>query len=308
VSVEASVVVETYNHAEGTSGSRLEDALRAASAMTAAHGSAELIVLDVSGGDALWERLQPLVPDARRVVAGGLDYDEAKAKAAREARGEYVLYLDGDCLPEDGWLDAHLGVLRAGVPATGGFTRYDGGFVGGFATLLDFGFLLPVRPRDLGCYASNNSGFRREVLLETPCPDGPMRCRCFAYAQELLRKGTPIRLVPEARVRHELPEFREERYRQGFDAVAALWVNPERPQARLLRLGPFAAPLLYAECVARDWWRLAADGSALGLSPAGIGAAALLAPLARLIDLAGMLRALTPGGRESGVGLGALAG
>jgi hypothetical protein len=41
----------------------------------------------------------------------------------------------------------------------------------------------------------------------------------------------------------------------------------------------------------------------LGLSPAGRVAAGLLAPVARLVDLAGMLRALAPGGRDSGVGL-----
>src|SRR4051812_41330695 len=121
--MELSIVVETYNHAEGTSSGRLEDSLRAAAALVAEHGDAELIVLDVSGDDAAFERLAAVVPAARRVVAVGLGYDEAKSKAAREVSGDYVLYLDGDCLPEPGWLDAHLRVLRAGAPATGGLTR-----------------------------------------------------------------------------------------------------------------------------------------------------------------------------------------
>jgi glycosyltransferase involved in cell wall biosynthesis len=304
--VEATVVVETYNLEEGTSSRRLVDVLRAAAAMVEAHGDAELVVLDVSRDDTVWERLQALVPDARRVVASGLGYDGAKGVAAQQARGEYVVYLDADCMPEPGWLDAHLAVLRAGAPATCGVTRYDGGFFGALCTLLDFGFLLPVRSRDLDCYASNNSGFRRDVLLASPCPDGAMRCNCYAHAQELMRRGTPVRLVPEARVRHELPDFREERFRRGFDVVAALWVNPRLWQARLLRLGPFAAPLLYAEALVHDWKRVAEDGRSLGLSPVGRVAAALLAPVARLVDLAGMLRALTPGGRESGVGVSIL--
>src|SRR4051812_34182752 len=164
--MEATVVVETYNLEEGTSSERLRGVLGAAAAMVEAHADAELVVLDVGGDDALWERLRALVPDARRVRATGLRYDQAKGKAAREARGEFVLYLDGDCLPEPGWLDAHLGVL--------------------------------------------------------------------------------------------------------------------------------AAPLLYAEALVHDWKRLAEDGASLGLSPAGRVAAALLAPVARLVDLAGMLRALAP--------------
>jgi hypothetical protein len=300
---EASIVVETYTHAEGGSTARLETVLREAARMVAEHGDAELLVLDLSGDEDEWQRLHAVVPEGRRVLGVGLGYDGGKAKAADEARGEFVLYLDGDCLPAPGWLEAHLKALRAGIPATGGFTRYDGGFFGALCSVLDFGFLLPPVPRDLDCYASNNSGFRRELLVEHRTPDGPLRCRCYAYAQLLLRQGTPIRLVPEARVRHEPQPFRRERYRQGFDIVASAWTDPALPQARVLRLGVFAAPLLYANAVLWDWLRIARGGEALDLVPAQRVAAALLAPLARLIDLAGMLRALAPGGRESGVGL-----
>src|SRR3954468_3912085 len=143
--MEATVVVETYNLEEGTSSHRLVDALAVASSMVEAHGDAELVVLDV-GGDARWAQLHAVVPTARRVVAAGLGYDGAKGVAAQEAQSDYVVYLDGDCLPEPGWLDAHLAALRAGAPATCGVTRYDGGFFGALCTLLDFGFLLPARP------------------------------------------------------------------------------------------------------------------------------------------------------------------
>ncbi len=152
----------------------------------------------------------------------GLDYDGAKQKAAASARGVYVLFLDGDCLPAPGWLDHHLSPLRRGeAQATGGFTRYDGGYMAAVATVLDFGFLLPRGRRVLGCYASNNCGFKRDLLADVPIPAGPMRCRCFAHAQTLLRHGTPVTMVPEAAVRHEVQPFFRERYRQGYDAVAA---------------------------------------------------------------------------------------
>lgn len=57
------------------------------------------------------------------VDAVGLGYDDAKMMAAREARGGYLLYLDGDCLPQPGWKEAFLGKLRAGATAVGGYTR-----------------------------------------------------------------------------------------------------------------------------------------------------------------------------------------
>src|SRR5207253_1661749 len=79
-------------------------------------------------------------------------------------------------------------------------------------------------------------------ILDVPLPDGPMRCRCFAHAQKLLRRGTPVRMVPTARVRHERQPFLRERIRQGSDVVAACWVDPELRQVRWLRLGPLAAP------------------------------------------------------------------
>lgn len=169
--------------------------------------------------------------------------------------------------------------------------------------MLDFGFLLPAVPRELGCYAFNNVGFQRELFLETPPPEGPMRCRCYSHARLLERQGTPVQMVPAARVRHERQPLFRERYRQGYDAVAACWTDPSLPQTSLLRLGVFAAPRFYRQAVSHDWRRIRAAGSDLGLTGWRARSAAALVPVLRLIDLAGMVRALAPGGRESRVGL-----
>ena len=300
--VEVSVVVESYTHGEGSGLERVEKALRAAVAMVEEHGAGEVLVADSSADPALAELIERESLRVRRVDAAGLGYDEAKLRAAEQARGTYVLYLDGDCIPSEGWLGHHLAALRSGRAATGGFTRYDGGFLGAIGSVLDFGFLLPVEPRALDCYAFNNSGFRRDVMLHAPPPDGPMRCRCYAHAQRLRRRGLPVWMVPEARVRHERQPFFRERYRQGFDMVAARWVDPELPGARLLRVGPLAAPIFYGHVI-RDWQRLVRSRRDLELAWWQLVPAAVLAALSRLVDLAGIVRALVPGGRESGVGM-----
>jgi NADPH-dependent ferric siderophore reductase len=302
--LEVSVVVESYTHGEGSGIDRVARALRAATATVNEHGAGEVLVADSSADPALAQLLEREFPQLKRVDAAGLGYDEAKLLAAAQARGTYVLYLDGDCIPTEGWLEQHLAALRSGRAATGGFTRYDGGFLGAIGSVLDFGFLLPVEPRVLDCYAFNNSGFRRDVMLEAPPPDGQMRCRCYAHAQELRRRGLPVWMVPEARVRHERQPFFRERYRQGFDMIAARWVDPALPGARLLKAGPLAAPIFYGHVV-RDWRRLLRSRRDLELTRWQLLPAAVLAALSRLVDLAGMVRALGPGGRESGVGMDA---
>jgi hypothetical protein len=301
---DVTVVVESYNHAEGSSGlDRLRIALEAATQMLERHGNGALLVTDAAGERELTEFLEREFPSARVVDAVGLGYDEAKLEAAVQAESEFVLYLDGDCIPEPGWLEAHLSALAAGHHATTGFTRYDGGWRGAVESVLDFGFMLPAGDRLAECYSSNNAGFLRETLLEVPQPPGAMRCRCYAHAQELIRRGRPVRMVPEAKTFHERQPLVAERYRQGFDAVAACWVNPALPEVRLLRLGVFAAPLFYARAVLLDWQRVLTAREDLELARWQSIASLPLFPLLRLIDLAGMVRALGPGGRTSGVGL-----
>jgi glycosyl transferase family 2 len=298
-----SIVVESYTHGKGASVDRVALALEAAHGMIEGHGSGEVLVADSSADPALGALLRERFPKARRIDAGGLGYDEAKMKAAGEADGEIVLYLDGDCIPGPGWFERHVGALQDGAVATGGFTRYDGGFLGGVESIMDFGFLLPAGHRPLACYAFNNSGFNRELLMDKPVPEGPMRCRCYAHAQLLLKAGTPMQMVPEATVRHERQPFLRERFRQGFDLVAAAWTDPDLPDRYLLRLSVLSAPLFYARAVANDLRRLAVGWQDLGLRAWQIPPAALMLPLFRLVDLAGILRALAPGGRRSGVGL-----
>jgi glycosyltransferase involved in cell wall biosynthesis len=303
VAPEVSVVVESYNHAEGSALERLALALESATGLAGRHGDSEVLVADSSGDSDLVDLLERRFPDVRRIDTKGLGYDGAKMRTATEAGGRFVIFLDGDCVPDQGWLDRHVSALRAGAHATSGLTRYEGGFMAALEGVMDFGFLLPEAPRALACYASNNTGFRRELLLETPVPEGPMRCCCYAHAQLLFRRGTPVRMTPGARVTHERQAFFAERYRRGFDLVAACWVNPSLPETRLLRLGVFATPFFYLREVANDVKRLRSGRREVGIRRWQLPLATVLLPVLRLADVAGIVRALAPGGRGSGVGL-----
>ena len=287
------IVVESYNFSEDGNLALLARTLRAASELQREDPSErEVLITDT----ARVEVLRPLLesyPSVRRVDATGLGYDDAKFKAVQEARGDYILFLDGDCVPQPGWLDAHVHALASGdAVATGGFTRYEGGYFAAICTLLDFGFLFPLERRSLGCYASNNSGFVRAELLAFPMCGSDLRCNCYAHAQALLIADRPVVLVREARVHHKTPDFFDERVRQGADAVVACRVNPALREAAWLQFGIAAAPLFYSLAVLRDWRRLATGYRDLELPVWFLPFAAMSFPVFRLVDLGGMVKAL----------------
>jgi glycosyltransferase involved in cell wall biosynthesis len=93
-----SVVVESYNHAEGSELERFTESLDAATKIVQAH-EGEVLVADSSGDPELVELLERRFPAARRVATKGLGYDRAKMRAAEEARSPFVVFLDGDCIP-----------------------------------------------------------------------------------------------------------------------------------------------------------------------------------------------------------------
>jgi glycosyltransferase involved in cell wall biosynthesis len=302
--VEFSIIVETYNFEEGSDWERLRATLRAATAILPTDGTGEMIVADACGVPQLQEMLASQFPHARRCAAVGIGYDGAKAAAARVASGRYLLFLDGDCIPQPEWHHRLLAPLRSGdAVACGGFTRYEGGFLAAVFSVMDFGFLYPRVARALGCYTSNNCAFLRATLVdEVPYPSGCLRCRCFFHAQQLLRRGTPMMLVPEAGTLHEMQPILRERSRRGYDVIAACWTDPQLPQARWLRFGLFSLPLFYLQHVWYDWTRVWAGRADLKLSPWQVAGAFLLFPPLRLIDAAGMLRAFVCGTVEGGWG------
>lgn len=299
--IEYSILIETFTLQEGGDAARFFHTVEAAVQMTAGDRG-EVLLIDVCGFADLHAAVRTRFPDVRIVDAVGLGYDYAKMKAASEAGGEYVLYLDGDCLPQTGWKDALLGRLRAGATAVGGYTRYDGGYRAALESVMDFGFLYPCVKRGLECYAFNNAGFRREAMLATPAGSPYLRCACYQHAQQLKRHGTPVQMVPEARVLHEQQPLIRERTRQGFDKVAAAWADPSVREARWVKGRFLVVFLFYGMDLLLDWRRLAQARKPLGLTYAAWLSMFPLFPFFRLIDSWGMLRALLGGPVDGGWG------
>ena len=290
--MDATIIVETFNYFEGAGIEALRKSLKAATLQNSHHGNIEVLLVDVTEDPAIKTLLAEQFSTVRLIEASGLDYDEAKTEAVNAARSRYVVFLDGDCVPEPGWFESLTAALREGkAVVTGGFTRYPNGFLSSVLTVMDFGFLLPRTEHEIGCYASNNAAFLREIFRRVPIPQGPMRCHCYGHAQKLKRAGMPVQMAPGARVIHARPPFLRERLRQGYDIVAACWVNPELPEARLLRSRLTAPPLFYLCAVRLDCYRLRNYHKDASIPSWQLVLCLLLVPVFRLIDLVGIVGA-----------------
>lgn len=237
---EVSIVVESYNFGEGSGLDRLSLALDHAVRMANEYGNTEVVLVETTGDASVLHLLEETYPRIHMIDAVGLHYDVAKMKASAAAKGDFILFLDGDVIPGDGWMDAHLRTLRMdGVVATTGFTTYDGGYFGKLCTVMDFGFLLPPRAESVGCYAFNNTGFRKglleevpprrtdAVLLLRPCPDpraqrnpraDGSRCPQHARAAPVLRGAVPPGIRPS---RFVVGESRTPRGRASQERAAS---------------------------------------------------------------------------------------
>jgi Glycosyl transferase family 2 len=292
---DISIVVETINYQEGSGIALLRRAIDAALTLGSSAEKNEVLLVDVVGDLAVNNLVADSFPRVRRIDALGMGYDAAKSKAVEQAKGDYVVFLDGDCLPEPGWLERLVGPLRNGACSAGGFSRYHGGFVASVLSIMDFGFLLPRAPRQLGCYASNNVAFQKQAYLDHPIADGPLRCKCYSHARALAHAGRPVLFAPTAVVKHALPPTIRERLRQGYDAVAVCWMDPTLKEAKWTRFGIAAAPKFYWRIVTLDWKRVFAGYQDVELSRWQAFFSLPFFPILRLIDLIGILFALGMG-------------
>jgi glycosyltransferase involved in cell wall biosynthesis len=236
----------------------------------------------------------------------------ARNRAASEARGDLLIFLDADCEPESGWLSAHLSAHERGERIVGGpldlpdglplLARAD--YYGGWYHVHSRRPAGPVPNHPPG-----NLSVRREDFLRTSgfTESGPA-----AYAHEelewqaqLQRAGQRIWFAPDAAVRHRnrsgLGNLLRRSYRWGYSSVelkaktgAARWAWLYRHPGLLVAASPLLAPAQTAYIVA-CWLR------ARCLEPLALAPLLLLARVAYCAGMAvGTVRWLRRGGDAPG--------
>lgn len=150
----------------------------------------------------------------RIIPASGLHYYDLKNFGAKHSKGELIIFLDSDVIPEDGWLVSLLESFQhSDVLVVGGNTYMTAGSV--YEKSLALLYFLPRGSDTTGCicevcksedFFANNVAFRRELFESYPFPTLPqVRGQCQALAEMLQSLGVKIFYQPRSSVSHPAP-------------------------------------------------------------------------------------------------------
>jgi glycosyltransferase involved in cell wall biosynthesis len=203
------------------------------------------------------------VPDGR--------YYQLKNEGARRARGEIILFLDSDVLPEAGWLRQLLATFDdPKVQVAVGNAHVDP--TGLYGRIFALAWYFPSRSADgppavSGTSMVNNIAMRRSVFDRHPFPDDPTLYigQCVSWSETLRGNGIDIYLNPSARVAHPPPRFFRSALINGHDAGRRL----RRPGDSRKHAWRAAGAGLRAHLAAARS-RIAAERREVGLSRAGV--------------------------------------
>lgn len=156
-----------------------------------------------------WASVQARVKVALLPIADG-SYYVMKNVAATTAKGEYVVFIDCDVLPEPHWLENILAPFvdtEIGVSQGATFVQPHSALTKGLA----LAWLFPLR-RNNGQLSendrivANNIAFRRSVFLQFPYPDlATWRGQCTAQRRLLKEHGVGVHWSGTARTIHPFP-------------------------------------------------------------------------------------------------------
>lgn len=310
-----SVVVETITAREDSSVSSLADDL--AGTLAAAEKQSYprerfeiVVVLDEQIDAQTAAGLQKRYPTVRFARSEAANYFGAKNAGARASNGEIVALLDGDCMPETGWLHSLVSRFDDGVDVVSGRTRYVGkSIVARTFSVPDFANVLGDESGNASGFNINNVAFRREVLLSHPLNARIRRNGgCYLLYHQLRAIGTRIVYEPRAVVNHGLDiaglGFIQKHFDRGYDGLSVYRFDESRALrgTRLIRrFGILALPPLAVRRIALDWVRLVRERRQIGISLLVVPYWAAVAVVTRLIELAGGIMAglRTPGTRET---------
>ena len=152
--------------------------------------------------------------DLRIEGAEGKHYYSLKNEGATRARGQIVIFVDSDVVPEDSWLKeiSRPFFEHPEVNVVAGHTYLAHQSLPQKAFAL--GWFFPLRNVDNTLHANsprffaNNVAFRRETILQHPFPgmvDGTTRGACTQLARSLRASGISIWTNTAARANHPPP-------------------------------------------------------------------------------------------------------
>ena len=154
------------------------------------------------------------LPELRLEETWGTRYYELKNEGAARARGQIVVFLDSDVVPEEGWARELTEPFfdRPDVDVVAGHTHVAHGNLHEKAFALGWFFPLRISSKTVHSdglrFFANNVAFRRDVILKYPfpkIPPGVTRGACGLLARQLTSSGITIWTNTAARADHPPP-------------------------------------------------------------------------------------------------------
>lgn len=148
--------------------------------------------------------------DLRFEEGGDREYYDQKNFGATLARGDWLVFIDSDVVPEENWLhDLTMARRNSNAVLIGGETYVSHKTI--FERAFGSFWFFPRRYEGEGTYSSdrffaNNFIVERQTFIDNPFPESVLvRGQCWLLAKQILAQGQTIEICRSARVEHPAP-------------------------------------------------------------------------------------------------------
>ncbi len=269
------LIISDYTSDESSAGQQLRETL-VGLAKQQFDGSVKFMLVECQDqADTIPDNLADTLPGlclelAPISEAFGASY-QLKNHAVKQARTEWIIILDADCVPEPGWLSAAMQAVakHPEVAAISGKTVYTGRSLGErILGVLSRAYLDRRGDGHTRFVSNNNAIFRRSVYIEYPLPveAGPFSARI--HSEALTRNGHVLLFEPAMLVTHDFEGWameRDIRRNIGWATIKVRQLDPGLPHTWAIRLGPLAVMYFYLGHVMESWWHILRIGHDYGL-------------------------------------------
>src|SRR3989339_441676 len=256
--IEASIIIGTYNQKD-----ILKRTLEACFKQTYAADKYEIILVDSMSTDGTDRMVEDLKPTCR------LDYIRqenqgkvnARNRAIREARGEFILLTDGDIIPEMDWVEQHVTTQRKfkDTALAGQTIRLRSEHV--TDTELPTRFK-PLQKISWSYFLTGSLSIRKELIIKAGLFDENFKeygWEDIELGYRLHKMGTPLFFLPSALNHHHHPvskqDFLKLSYKMGKSAAIFYRKHPNLQIKLFLGLNPLATAI--HTLIKKNKWLLA---------------------------------------------------
>lgn len=203
--------------------------------------------------------LLAILPSLRIEVLPGGSSPEMKMHGARGSAGEVVAFIDADCIPAPGWLDAISATLREcpSAAAVSGSTIYaQMDLFARVQCLIGRGIMEESRRLPTQRLSNHNFALRRACLDCIAVPPGLSPFSGHCYAKKLRDAGFVIVFDPAARTVHVYEGWDAEcdiRRNGGHAFFKSRFIYPDLRYGWVARLRYLGLPIYYFGRILQTW-------------------------------------------------------